>query len=502
MAGSSGAQKRLVLILLCVVDFMIALDFSIVNVALPIIKSAFGFSPATMQWVVSAYALTFGGFLILGGRVADVYGRRRVLIAGLIWFSAASLVAGLAQNAQMLVIMRGAQGLGAAVIAPSALSLLTTTFVAQEERRRALSAWGAVLGAGFVCGVILGGILTQYLGWRWVLLVNAPIAAVLAALCPLTLPPGDNPGPRRRLDIPGAFLVTAGVTAVVYAVSEANAVGWLSAQTLGVAAGAVVLLAAFVVVEAHTAEPVIPLRIFRLRSVVVSNSTNLLLMGSYVGVVFVLTLFLQEVRGFSPVRTGLAFALAGVAGFTGGIVAGKLAGLTGVRIALTASALIQAGATFALLTLPQTNTMLIIAALTVVLNFSDVIAIVMISIGATSDISVENQGLAGGLVTATQQVGAALGLSVIAAIVTAKTAAPAVGIASTAALLHGFRWGLTVAGAVCVAGALLALAAMRTPAIPAATPEQAVPEQAVPEQAVPQQAIPEQAVPETARSRK
>lgn len=462
MAERSVTRKNLVLILLCVVDFMIALDFSIVNVALPVIKNAFSFSPAMLQWVISAYALTFGGFLILGGRISDFYGRRRVLTCGLVWFGAASLVAGLAQNAPMLVVLRGAQGLGAAIIAPSALSLLTTTFVETKERQRALSAWGAVLGAGFVCGVILGGVITQYLGWRWVLLVNAPIAAVLAALCRFTLPVGAASGPRRHLDVPGALLVTAGVTAIVYAVSEGSAAGWASARTLGVFGGAVVLLAAFAAVEARSSEPVIPLSIFRLRPVVAANSTNLLLMGAYVGTVFVVTLFLQEVTGFSPVRTGLSFALAGVAGFSGGIVAGKLAGRTGVRATLTASALIQAGATFALLTMPRNHTMLIIAAITVVLNFSDVIAIVMISIGATSDIPVENQGLASGLVTATQQVGAAIGLAVIAAVVTAQTVVPAAGAApSGPELLHAYRWGLIVAGLIAVAAALLAVAALR-----------------------------------------
>jgi EmrB/QacA subfamily drug resistance transporter len=464
MTASSGSRNRTILVLLCVVDFMVALDFSIMNVTLPVIKKVFDLSPGSLQWVISAYALAFGGLLILGGRAADYYGRRRVLMAGLIIFSLASLAAGLSQDAQMLIILRGAQGLGAAVIAPSALSLLTSTFVEQRERQRALGAWGAVLGAGFVCGVILGGVITQYLGWRWVLLVNAPIAAVLAVLCPFTLPEGRDQMARHRLDMPGALLVTAGVTAIVYALSTADTAGWLSGQTLGVIAAGIVLLVAFAMVEPRVTEPVIPMRVFRMRPVVVANSANLLLMGSYVGVIFVLTLFLQEVAGFSPLRTGLTFAAAGVAGFAGGVAGGKVVGTAGVRVAIVASATIQAAATLALVTLPHSHTMVLVAAGAVVLNFADVVAIVSITVAATTGIPVADQGLASGLVTATQQVGAALGLAVVAAVVAGQTTS-----AAPAALLHAYRWGLITATLIATLAALLALVAMGAPSRSQAT---------------------------------
>jgi EmrB/QacA subfamily drug resistance transporter len=485
MTALSQTRGRIILILLCVVDFMVALDFSIMNVTLPVIKNAFDFSPASLQWVISAYALAFGGLLILGGRAADYYGRRRVLMIGLVIFCVASLAAGLSQNAIMLVLLRGAQGVGAAVIAPSALSLLTGTFVEPRERQRALGAWGAVLGAGFVCGVILGGVITQYLGWRWVLLVNAPVAAALTALCPFTLPEGRAQAARHKLDLTGGLLVTAGVAAIVYALSTAEASGWLSAQTLGVIAAGIVALAVFAWVETRASEPVIPPHILRLRPVVVANSANLLLMGSYVGVIYVLTLFLQDVAGFSPLKTGLTFAAAGVAGFCGGIAGGKVVGRAGVRIAIVASATLQAAATLALVTLPHNHTMVLVAVGTLVLNFADVVAIVSITIAATTAIPVADQGLASGLVTASQQVGAALGLAVVAAVVAGQTgSATAPG---AALLLHGYRWGLITASIIAILSALIALVAMTSPSRPAAAgPAVAEPAAAEPAVQVPQ----------------
>jgi EmrB/QacA subfamily drug resistance transporter len=467
MTAFSEKRGMVILILLCVVDFMVALDFSIMNVTLPVIKSAFDFTPSSLQWVISAYALAFGGLLILGGRAADYYGRRRVLMTGLVIFAVASLVAGLSQDGIMLVLLRGAQGVGAAVIAPSALSLLTGTFTEPRERQRALGAWGAVLGAGFVCGVILGGVITQYLGWRWVLLVNAPVAAALTALCPFTLPAGRAEGGRHKLDLPGALLVTGGVAAIVYALSTAETSGWLSAQTLGVIAAGIVALVLFAWVETRVSEPVIPPRVLRLRPVVVANSANLLLMGSYVGVIYVLTLFLQEVAGFSPLKTGLTFAAAGVAGFCGGIAGGKVVGRTGVRVAIVASATLQAAATLALVTLPQNHTMVLVAVGTLVLNFADVVAIVSITIAATTGIPVSDQGVASGLVTASQQVGAALGLAVVAAVVAGQTGSATT--TSAALLVHGYRWGLITASICAALSAVVALVAMTSRSRPAAT---------------------------------
>jgi hypothetical protein len=267
-ARAAGAAT---LVVLCVAEFMIALDFSIVNVALPAIKASLGFSQAALQWVITAYALAFGGLLLLGGRAADLYGRRRLLVGGLALFAAASLLAGLATSPGLLVGMRAVQGAAAAVIAPAALSLLTTTFTEESARRRALGAWGAVLGAGFVTGVVAGGVLTTFLGWRAVFFVNVPIASLAAIATFGVVPePRAQQTCRPRLDVLGAALATTVVVLTVYAVTGADAAGWFSLQTLGLLAVALLLLSGFLYVESKIDDPLVPLEIFRLRAL--SNS--------------------------------------------------------------------------------------------------------------------------------------------------------------------------------------------------------------------------------------
>jgi EmrB/QacA subfamily drug resistance transporter len=438
---------------------MIALDFSIVTVALPSMRNDLGFTQDTLQWVISAYALTFGGFLIFGGRLADLYGRRALLVGGLLLLVVSSLIAGLSSTAAMLVILRGVQGLAAAAIAPAALSLLTTTFPDGPARQRALAAWGSVLGAGFVSGVLLGGVLTEFAGWRWVLLGNVPVAAAAAILAPMVLPSiRAKVAGRDRLDVPGAVLITGGVIAIVYALSEGNVVGWVTVRTLGVLAGAVVLIALFLLVEARAQQPLVPLGVFRLRPVSVANATNVLVIGAFVGVMYILTLFLQGVHGFTPLETGLCLALAGVAGFAGGVVAGKLPGRIGVREALVLGALAQAAATMLLFMLPANNTVVLVAFGTIVLNFADVIAIVMINIGAVTGVPADSQGAAGGLLNASQQVGSGLGLAVISSIVAAVIAGRTPGNAqpSVSSVIYGYRWGLVIAAVFAILGAAIA----------------------------------------------
>lgn len=450
---------------------MIAADFSIVNVALPSIRSALGFSSGELQWVITAYALTFGGFLIFGGRMGDIFGRRKMLVGGLALLVASSLVAGMSQDALMLIVLRGAQGVSAAVIAPSALALLTTTFTAPAERQRALGAWGSVLGAGFVAGVLAGGVLTQYAGWRWVLLINVPTAALALAFCPALLR-ADRPATGRgQLDILGGLTITGAVLAVVYVVSAGNTAGWLSAQTLGVAAAAVILIAAFVGVEHASAAPLVPLSVFRIRQVSAANGVNMLLIGSFVGVIYVITLFLQDVHRYTPLQTGLCFALPGIAGFTAGKVAGRLAGKLGIRALLVAGILLQAAAAAALTSLPGSGTAAIVIVCMTVFNFADVTAIVMINIAATSGLPDDSQGLAGGLLNASQQVGSAIGLAAVAVItVTAAGGAPA---GSAAALISGYRWGLISSAIIAVAGAALGLAGLPPAVAPAPKPDPA-----------------------------
>src|SRR5690349_16838892 len=260
------SRKGFALALLALTQFVIVLDASIVNVALPSIGHALDFSQDDLSWVVNAYTLTFGGFLLLGGRLADLLGRRRVFMAGLVLFSVASLAGGLAQSDVWLIAARAVQGLGAAIISPAALSLVTTMFAEGAERNRALGVWGAVAGSGGAAGVLLGGVLTQYAGWEWVFFVNVPIGLLAAAIAPRLLPESRDTGADRVFDAAGAVTVTGGLALLVYALVDANNAGWTSTKTLGLGAIALVLLAAFVVIESRTSHPLMPFRIFRLRT--------------------------------------------------------------------------------------------------------------------------------------------------------------------------------------------------------------------------------------------
>jgi MFS family permease len=277
MTASPGRTKGLALALLALTQFVIVLDASIVNVALPSIGRALDFSQNNLSWVVNAYTLTFGGFLLLGGRLADLLGRRRVFIGGLVLFSLASLGGGLAQSDVWLIVARGVQGLGAAIISPAALSLVTTMFAEGAERNRALGVWGAVAGSGGAAGVLLGGVLTQYAGWEWVLFVNVPIGFLAAALAPRLLPESRDSGRERVFDVAGATTVTAGLALLVYTLVDANNAGWGSTQTLVLGAIALVLLASFLVIESRTSHPLMPFSIFRLRTLRGADIVGLLI---------------------------------------------------------------------------------------------------------------------------------------------------------------------------------------------------------------------------------
>jgi EmrB/QacA subfamily drug resistance transporter len=434
-------------------------DFSIVNVALPSIQAALGFSQSSLQWIISAYALAFGGLLLLGGRAADLFGRRRLLISGLILFALASLGGGLAVDQVMLVLMRGIQGLAAAMIAPAALSLLTTNFDEGPPRQRALGVWGAVLGAGFVAGVVLGGVLTYFIDWRAVFFVNVPLALVTAIAIPMLFPqPSDRA--EGRLDLPGAVLVTGAVVALVYALSEGNTVGWATAQTIGTLAGAVVLGAIFILVESKSSSPMVPLETFKLRALSVANLVNLTLIGSFAGYVLLLTLFLQQVHHYSPLVTGLTFLAAGAAGFTAGMVTPRLAAKVGLNRTLVLAAVVQAAGLAVLVLLPSRGTITFVACVAVVVNFADVVGIVMINVASTTGVPADRQGLAGGILNTSQQVGAALGVAILSTVAAAITKADP-GQPHAAALVIGFRYALAVGAALSLLGAIMAWAGLR-----------------------------------------
>jgi MFS family permease len=299
--------KNIALLLLAMTQFMIVVDASIVNVALPSIGRELEFSRENLSWVINAYTLVFGGFLLLGGRMADLLGRRRLFMLGLGVFSVASLVGGLSSNDVMLIVARAFQGLGAALVSPAALSIVTTTFAEGAERNRALGVWGAVAGAGGAAGVLLGGVLTEYLGWEWVLWVNVPIGALAIFLAPRLLPESRDEVANRTFDLPGAFTVTAGLALLVYTIVDAESAGWTSGQTLGLGAVALVLIGTFLVIESRTRAPLMPLGIFRLRTLRGANVVGLLIGMSLFSMFFFISLYLQQVLGFSALETGLAY---------------------------------------------------------------------------------------------------------------------------------------------------------------------------------------------------
>ncbi len=334
LSNSTQSRPRLgaTLLLACLAQFMVILDVSVVNVALPSIHGALHFSEQDLQWVVNAYTVTFAGFLLLGGRAADLLGRRRVFVGGLLLFGAASLAGGLAQTQFELIAARAIQGLGGAVIAPASLSILTTTFPEGAARNRAVGIWGAMGGAGGAAGVLLGGILTQYLGWRWILFINLPIAIGAAVGSARVIAEGRNRDSARSFDLPGALAATVGLSLLVLGIVRTDVTGWGSAQALGLIGGGVALLAAFVAIESRLAsQPLMPLRIYRSRTLSASNLVVLLIGAATFSMWFFLSLYLQQVRGYSAIRAGLAFLPMTLCIVAGSTVASRMVARVGTK---------------------------------------------------------------------------------------------------------------------------------------------------------------------------
>ena len=437
---ASDRRKWLGLALLSVVQFMVVLDIAIVNVALPSIQVDLGFSQQNLQWVISAYALFFGGFLLLGGRAADLLGRRRIFLAGLILFTLASLFAGLAWSEASLITARSLQGLGAAVITPAALSILSTTFVEGRERNIALGVWGAVGGFGAAAGVLLGGVLTSALSWSWIFFVNVPVGVASFILAPILL--NESRDARvKSFDALGAVLVTGGLSLSVYAITQAGRDGWLAGKTLGFFAASLVLLVGFVVWEMRHSEPLMRLGILRIKTVSGANVAGFILGTATFSLFLMLTLYMQQVLGYSPMKTGVAYlAVAGTAIFTSAIAA-QLVTRIGVKPAL---AIGMTSLTAGLLYFTQVSVggsylgdllpgFLLIA---VGLGFS----FVPISIAALAGIQPAEAGLASGLINTSQQIGGALGIAALSTIATSRTdSAVASGSTHAAALVDGFH---------------------------------------------------------------
>jgi EmrB/QacA subfamily drug resistance transporter len=474
---ASPRRKWLALALLCTVQFMVVLDIAIVNVALPSIQTDLGFSQENLQWVISAYALMFGGFLLLGGRAADLLGRRRVFLVGLVVFSFASLLSGLAWSDGALIGSRALQGLGSAMITPAALSILTTTFPEGSERNTALGAWGAIGAFGAVAGVLLGGILTDLLSWEWIFYINVPVGIAAFAVTPLLLAESRD-ARAQSFDFPGAALVTSGLVVLVYALTQANDYGWASAETFGFFSASVVLLGAFVAWEARTRDPLMPFSIFRLRTLVGANIAGVILGTVIFSMFLMLTLYMQQVLGYSPLRTGLAYlAVAGTA-ILWSAVAANLVTRVGVKPVLVAG---MAFLTAGLVYFTQVSVggsylsdllpgFLLIA---IGMGFS----FVPISIAALAGVQPSEAGLASGLINTSQQIGGALGIAALSAVATSTTAdGVAGGTAPASALTDGFQAAFVGGAGAALVGLLVALVIVRRRdlARPAIVPELAL----------------------------
>jgi EmrB/QacA subfamily drug resistance transporter len=436
--------------------FMTVLDVAIVNVAIPSIQKDLNIREETVQWVITAYAITFGGFLLLGGRMADLLGRRRIFVGGLILFTLASLVCGLANSAGVLITARAVQGIGAAIISPAALSIVTTTFTEGAERNKALGIWGALGGSGAAAGVLFGGILTKYLGWEWIFFVNVPVGALVFSLTWPIVPESRAELGHRQFDAAGAITVTSGLALLVYAISKAPDVGWGSARTILLLLASVALLAAFTVWELRTKAPIMPFRIFRIRSLAAANVVGFLLGAVIFANFFVLTLYVQQVLGWSALKTGLTFlATAGTTVIWAG-VSQALVTRYGPRPVLVTGMLVLAASLGWYTQIPVDGHYwpdLLPAYLTFALGLA--FSFIPVSIAALSQVEPNEAGLASGLINTNQQTGGAIGVAVAATIFTSHAKALLkTGSTPAEAFTAGYQRAFWALLAIAVAGAV------------------------------------------------
>ena len=446
-----STRKRLALFLLCLASFIAVVDTTIVSIALPSIRRELGFSGADAQWILNGYALAFGGLVLLLGRAGDLYGRRRLFMAGLALFAAASLVGGFSWEPWILVCARFIQGVGAAALVPASLSLLTATFAEGEERNGAIGVYGAMAAIGFVVGMVGGGVITEFFGWRWVLFVNVPVALAALVPAPAALPESRNERAPRSLDLAGALTATSGLGLLIYAISEVPKNGWTSAVTVSLGTLGTLLIACFVVAEHHSTAPLVPLGVLRKPAVVVPNAA--IFLQSMVGIawLYVLTLHFQEVLGHSPLTAGLLFSPMTLASVVAAPLAGRLATRLGVRMT-AASGLVLVAVGLLLMTTMSVGGGLVFVLLGMVVGeigfmFSNV-PLTIVGSGGTGE-----RGLAAGLLNTSIQLGNTWGLGVVATVVAAVTSALGGESGGAEALVIGLRWGLYA----CVGFAMLAL---------------------------------------------
>src|SRR5438067_3285136 len=447
---------------------MVILDVAIVNVALPSIKSDLDFSQANLQWVISAYAIMFGGALLLGGRLADLLGRRRLFVAGLALFATSSLLCGLAWSEGSLIAFRAVQGLGGGLLGPASLALLMTTFAEGRERNLALGIYGAASGSGAAVGVLLGGVLTSYLSWSWIFFINVPVGVAAIALTPWLLRESRADLPHRHFDFAGAASVTAGLMLLVYALTRATSDGWSSATTLALLASAAALVLAFVGIELRSRSPLLPLRIFRSRTLSAANGAMAIVGGVAFSEFFLLTLYLQDVLHYSAVESGLAFVGFALPVVVISNVAQWVTGRLGVRPTLTTGLLISALSVGLLTRLPVHGSYFWDLFPAFVLGGAGMgLSFVPVTIASLTGVERADAGVASGLVNTSRQIGGALGLAAVSAIAATSTsnyvnAHEALTASSGAALDHGFQTALYVLTGLLLLGAVIAVALLRT----------------------------------------
>jgi EmrB/QacA subfamily drug resistance transporter len=445
------SRKNLALLVLCLASFMAVVDDTIVTIALPSMRRDLGFSGADAQWIFNGYMLPFGGLLLLSGRAADLWGRRRLFLAGLALFGVSSLLGGLSPSPWVLTSARILQGVGAAAFVPASLSLLTATFAEGEERNRAIGVYGAMAALGFVIGMVGGGIITEFLGWRWVLFVNAPVALAALVAAPAAIPESRDETAKRTLDVPGAATATLGLTSLIYAVSRVPDDGWTSPTTLGFGATGLLLLVLFVLAERRSPAPLVPLEAFRERAVVGPNAA--IFLQSMVGLswLYVLTLYLQDALGRSPLEAGLLFLPMTLTSVVAAPVAGRLVSRLGVRTtAASGLALSAAGLLLTRGMSPEDGLSLVLSGM-VVGEAGFMVSNVALTIAGSGGAGEDRKGLSAGLLNTSIQLGNAWSLGIVATVVAAATVGGQA--AGPEALVEGLRWGLLA----CVGFAVLAV---------------------------------------------
>ncbi len=469
-APARGASSRgLVLVLVALAQFMVVLDATIVNVALPSIQRGLHFSSENLQWVVNAYTLAFGGFLLLGGRTADLFGRKRLFLAGIALFSGASLVNGLATSATMLVVGRALQGLGGALVAPAALSIITTTFAEGRERTRALGVWSAVAVGGGAVGLLLGGILTDLVAWQWVFFVNVPVGAIAFLLSLRYVPESRAVTGVARIDWWGAITITGGLLVAVYAIVNTQSVGWTSVQTLGLGALAVALVGAFVLVELRHSHPLIRLGILRVRSLAGADSAMLLVASGMFGMFFFASLYVQDVLAYSPLQAGLAFLPVTAGIISGAGLSQRLIRTMGVRAVGIGGMLLAAAGLLYLSRIPVQGSYLTdLLPGILVQGIGMGLTFVPITLMATTNVDQRDAGLASGLLNTAQQVGGALGLAILATLSASRTTGLLGGLGHApsaadrvSALVGGFQLAFLVAAVLIGTGAVIVAVVVR-----------------------------------------